>query len=354
MAPSSSTSAGNSLYDQLWDAANSRPQLCEFCKAAGIKVLKTDDARSLHRRLFEHYKFANKQGENGTQTEEQDTPACVNELRQLIENKFESLQSQLTCLPALKQSHDVLSDSVVSLRQEVAQLKQDNSEIRSRLRTLEEGQNHSVGVGMAVQELEARFAGATAAAADAATVAATAATADGPAIERKKTNLRLTNLPDCNSQADAEVLVRELLATLETDLTATAVKFYPVSYAAVASANAGDRPRTSTVVVSFADVQDKKAIYPCLKKLKGSKFHHTHVDDDLTPSQQAARKAQQETFQRLRREGKRPQWRGAVIFVDKRPYRQPPRTQRPASASSPASAPTAANSTTYTFLNPEA
>ena len=306
-----------------------------MCKNANIKHPKAESADKLRRRLLEHHNFCQEKAKDNSDDQPQGVSTLFDafkvDIKLMLDQRFESLQGQVACLPAIKQASDVLSNTVAGLATEISQLKEDNSMMRARLVTLEQGHNQSTGIGMAVEDLETRFAGvvATAAAAAATTVAA-GAKADASEqqdIEGRKADLRLTNVPGCNSQAEADVPVPELLATLAPGLTTTSVQYFKPkpSYASAVAANTGDRPRSGTVVVKLASAQEKGTVLRSLKKLQGTKFHHTHVDINLTQRQANARKAQQAIFQKLRQEGKRPQWRGAKLWVDRQLY-QPPQS----------------------------
>ena len=274
----------------------------------------------------------------------------------VVEEKVQAaLQAVLTRfaerLAPLERRVEQVQDDQSALKAEVIALKAEKRDLHGSLSFLEEQITRLQG------QVSAAIAGCAAAAADA------------PSIERKSTNLSLINLPDCNSQSDAEALVTELLATIDAGVKTTSVQYRPYrpSYASAASARTGDRPRTgSVVVVQCASVQDKKTVYRNVKKLRDSKFHHTHVDDDLTPSQYESRKAQQATYQALRQAGKRPHWRGATIWVDKKPYQPPALSEERRTASRPASlpsgetvplstaAPELATTNTYSNLDPQA
>ena len=92
------------------------------------------------------------------------------------------------------------------------------------------------------------------------------------------------------------------------------------------------------MVITSCSRPDKVTVFKQLSKLRGSKFHHTHVDEHLTQRQTQARKARQATFQQLRQDGKRPYWRGTTLMVAgqeftedlaKRPSPSPPAVQAP-------------------------
>ena len=328
------TAASQALWTEIWTI--DKKALLDRCKSADLKVAKTEDVNITRPRLLEHLGFGVAHHVKPTK---QDAPAILALVQQTLKPMLDSLQSAVACVPGLQASQAALTDSIASLRLEIHQLKEDNSNIRAKVAVLEQGQSQTVGLGMAVEDLEVKLA---------------AAAADQQEIARRSAHLRLTNLPDCNSQTDAEVLVPELLASLGTGAKATSVQYFPPkSYASAASANAGNRPRSGTVVVVCASAQEKGPIYRSLKKLQGTKFHHTHVDDNLTQRQSEARKSQQATFQALRQENKRPQWRGTQIFVDGKRYQgSQPTGRQTATATPPTTAPAFTHSTPISTLSP--
>ena len=198
---------------------------------------------------------------------------------------------------------------------------------------------------------------------------------DAADIQLRKQNLMLSRLPNATDQASAKQMVSELLETVEVTAMPTEVMYYKPTYAAIAAASSSaGPPPVGRVRVSFASVQAKTSVFKAVAKLRNTPFHRTHLDDDLTPTQQAERRRQYPTYKRLLEEKKRPQWRGSQIFVDKKLYttntqrppsgplsadtdtaRQPYQPETTSSPATPANASTAVTHTTpYTGLAPQA
>ena len=206
-----------------------------------------------------------------------------------FEKRFEALEKVHTALMETKGQVDTL--------------KADNQELHRGTDFL----NHQVSeLRDTVRELKAKVDDA----------------ADQSNVASLQANLCLTKLPNTDSQADAEKSVKDLLETLQVSSQPTGIRLLkPSSYAAAAASRTTQGSAyTGRVVVYFADVQAKKTAYANARKLKGTPFERTHLDDDLTQRQQQARKDQQPLYKQLWEEGKRPRWRGAQIFVAGRAY----------------------------------
>lgn len=162
--------------------------------------------------------------------------------------------------------------------------------------------------------------------------------ADQPQVALRQNNLCLTRLPKMDSQADAESSVKELLQTLQVSSQLTGIKLWKPSTVVATTSRTTEGPAwKGRVLVSFADEQAKKRSFTNAHKLKGTAFERTHLDDDLTPMQQQARKDQQPLYKQLWQEGKRPRWKGAQLMVAGAPYNaalaQPKRPAAPPAAS---------------------
>ena len=171
-------------------------------------------------------------------------------------------------------------------------MKQDNADLRSRVRNIEEQQSQIAALQLTLQETQDSIKQVQIDAADEAEVAS------------KKLNLRVTNLPEVSSKADADRVVPKLLSSLEVDTEPTDITYYKTSSASVVSG----RSRTSSgaVVVRLPSAQAKAAVFKRLSKLRNTDFHYSHVDDDLTKRQNEVRKSKQAKFKQLKDEGKRP------------------------------------------------
>lgn len=271
--------------------------------------------------------------------------AMITKLQLTMETRFDDVRAQTN---ELHNSHKELSGRHLNLFKQVQELKQDNIELRAKVQSLEEVRGQSDAVALTVQQI--LTGEQTIQAPSATTPAGTLAdAAEEVALQqRKAANVVLRNLPECNSREDAEHCVPELLSHLGPDLKTTILHFRSPPSAAAASAGPQGRPRGNSVVVQFASVQEKWSIYRSLKNLRDTKFRNTHVDDDLTHNQAQVKKELWPTYQRLREEGKRPHWRGAKIFVDRKEYRPTTHTQRPPSTSAPLSA----TATSFEHPNP--
>ena len=145
-----------------------------------------------------------------------------------------------------------------------------------------------------LQATQAEVQGLSRAAAAAADAAATAG--DREEIDRRATNLTVSNLIGVTSETEAAKVCGELLQHLDVQ-TQPEIKLLRPSYADAARAGSAGGPagpaRSSKVLLVFSDVQAKTGVLKSLGKFKGSSFEKIHVDLDLTPAQAAVRRAKQ-------------------------------------------------------------
>jgi hypothetical protein len=71
--------------------------------------------------------------------------------------------------------------------------------------------------------------------------------------------------------------------------------------------------RTRVVLVTFATVEDRKAIFQNRVVLKGT---HSGLEEDLTKQQQEQKRASWHLFEKAKAEKKKTYWRGVDLYIN--------------------------------------
>ena len=285
------------------------PELKRACKDAGLRFKPTDPKPVLQSILLQHLsaqslpRAPSSSAAPATATAQVDLNGLKLGVLQDVKEFFEPRLQQVSQQAADLAAHNAVQGQV--LEQTRVQLANTQAQL---------------------QATQAEVQGLSRAAAAAADAAATAG--DREEIDRRATNLTVSNLPGVSSETEAVKVCSEMLQHLEVQ-TQPEIKLLRPSYADAARAGAAGSSagpaRSSKVLLVFGDVQAKTGVLKSLGKLKGSSFEKIHVDLDLTPAQAAVRRAKQPEFVQLQRQGRQPRWRGTDIICRQMP-------KRPASA----------------------
>ncbi len=74
------------------------------------------------------------------------------------------------------------------------------------------------------------------------------------------------------------------------------------------------------VIITLASVQDKLTVLRARKGLQGTQLG---LDEDLTPTQQAQKRAAWTTFKEAKEAGERVYWRGADLYINHKVVNSP-------------------------------